>query len=434
VRRIAIPAAVGFMFNTLYNVVDTWYGGRVSTDALAAMSLSFPVFFTIIAIGTGISTGSTALVANALGAGDLKKARFFSMQAISFTAFAGCILTAIGLMSAPALFRILGASGAYLDLALQYTNVIFYGTLLFMLTFTLSSILNAEGDTKTYRNLLVLGFFLNLLLDPWFIYGGFGVPAMGVSGVAWATVVIQLIVAILLAVKLARNNIFCRECLGMLKPRLLYFIDIAKQGFPASLNMMSVAIGVFIITLYISKYGQQAVAAFGIATRFDQVANLPVIGLNIAALALVGQNNGARLPDRVRETVRTVLRYAYGVIAVGMLGVIFFSASLIGFFSDDGEVIRIGSQYLKISALVYFAYASLYISVSVLQGLKKPNMAVWIGAYRQIAAPLAVFWIMERVFGLGLTGIWWGIFAANWSAAVFVLWYLRRELKKLGSY
>src|SRR6185369_6050846 len=125
VRRLAIPAGTGFFFNTMFNVVDTWYGGRLSTTALAAMSLSFPVFFVILAIGAGVSTGSTALIGNALGRGALEEARQYILQAFSFALIHALALTVLGLTFAPRIFMYMGASGDYLSLALSYMNVVF---------------------------------------------------------------------------------------------------------------------------------------------------------------------------------------------------------------------------------------------------------------------------------------------------------------------
>ena len=191
VRRLAIPAGTGFFFNTMFNVVDTWYGGRLSTTALAAMSLSFPVFFIILSIGTGVSTGATALIGNALGRADHAEARQYVLQTFSFALIHALALTFLGLVFSPLIFRSMGAQGEYLALALSYMNVIFAGAPFFLLNFVMSAILNSHGNTVTYRNFLITSFFLNLGLDPWFMYGGLGIPAFGLPGVALATVAIQ---------------------------------------------------------------------------------------------------------------------------------------------------------------------------------------------------------------------------------------------------
>ncbi len=429
IRQIAIPASIGFFFNTMYNVVDTYYGSMISTQAVAAMSLSFPVFFVIIAIGSGISTGASALISHALGAGQREEAKKYLSQSILFTIALSIILTILGWLSGPWLFTLLGASGEYLQMALSYTNVIFGGVILFALSFVLNASLTSQGDTKTFRNFLIFGFFLNLLLDPWFMFGGFGIPSLGLAGLAWATLFVQLCSVSYMAYKSIKSGILCKNCWHMFKPEKKYLFDISKQAFPASLNMMTMALGIFIITYFISSFGKTAVAAYGIATRIDQIFLLPTIGLNIASLTLIGQNNGAKKYDRVQLAYKTNLKYGFWTVLIGMILVLLLPKYLMQFFSNDSEVINTGVTYLKISAITYFTYMILSISVSALQGLKKPNYAVWIGLYRQLIAPSMIFWLLAKELGWGLNGIWWGIFIINWSAAIFTFFYTKHYLK-----
>lgn len=429
IRQIAIPASIGFFFNTMYNVVDTYYGSMISTQAVAAMSLSFPVFFVIIAMGSGISTGTSALISHALGEGKKDEAKKYLSQAIVFTVLISIILTILGWLSGTFLATLLGATGEYLTMTLSYINVIFGGVVLFALSFVLNASLTSQGDTKTFRNFLIFGFFLNLILDPWFMSGGFGLPALGLPGLAYATLVVQLFSVMYMGYKSIKSGILCKNCWSMFKPEKKYFTQISQQAFPASLNMMTMAIGIFIITYFISSYGKEAVAAYGIATRVDQIFLLPTIGLNIASLTLIGQNNGAKKYDRVREAYHKNLKYGFWTIVIGMTLVLLFAKYLMQFFSHDPMVINTGVHYLKISAFTYFTYMILSISISALQGLKKPTFAIWVGLYRQLLAPAVIFWLLARVLGWGLSGIWWGIFLINWSAAIFTLLYTRRYLK-----
>jgi putative MATE family efflux protein len=431
IRVIAIPASVGFFFNTMYNAVDTYFGGLVSTDALAALSLSFPVFFIIIALGVGISTGASALIANVVGAKDEAEARIYASQALSFSVIVSLFLTVVGFLVAPFLFTLLGAQGQYLQIATTYTNVILLGTVFFSLTFVMSGILSSRGDTVTFRNFLIVGFFLNCFLDPAFMFGWLGLPAMELSGVAWATVVIQIIGVVYMGWVLTQRGILCKECLPLLIPKSKYFRALFAQGFPASLNMLTIAVGIFIITYFVAPFGKAAVAAYGIMTRMDQIAMLPSIGLTTAALTLIAQNNGAGKFERCREVYHTVLRYGIGVGIIGMAVAYLFATPFIKLFTHDPEVVRIGVHYLHISIWIYWAYMILYLVVATLQGLKKPNFALWIGIYRQAVAPIIFFYLFARVFNWQLDGVWWGIFAINWTAVVISLLYVRKVMNKL---
>lgn len=431
IRQIAIPASVGYFFNTMFNIVDTYFGGLISTQALAALSLSFPVFFVIIAMGSGLSTGVTALVGTSLGAGDRKEARLFAIQGISFGILAGLVLTLVGLSASPFLFGALGASSDYLANCLEYLEPLLGGALFFIVNYMLNSILYALGDTRSFRNFLAVGFLLNIVFDPWFIYGGFGLPPMGIFGIALATVVIQGMGSVYLGIKVIKTGLLSGVTLQDARPRLEPFRQIGRQGFPASLNLMTVGMGIFVITYFVSHFGKEAVAAYGIATRVEQIILLPTIGLNIATLTIVARNNGARLYRRIGETLGLALKYGGMLMAASGILLFLLADPMMGFFSDDPRVREIGSGYLRIAAFVLYAYVILYVNVASLQGIKKPSFAIWIGLYRQIAAPVAVFSLSTHVLGFGVQGIWWGILSITWSAALITLLYARRLINPL---
>lgn len=429
IRSIALPSSIGLIFNTLFNVVDTYYGGLVSTTALAALSLSFPVFFIILSMGIGMGTGATALISSSLGSGDKKKAGIYAAQAMTFSLINALLLTVLGILFAPQLLKLLGARDEYLGIAVAYMNIIVSGTFFFLLNSSLNASLTSRGDTKTYRNFLIAGFFLNVLMDPWFMYGGLGVPSMGVGGIGFSTVIIQILGSFYLIYRIRKRKIMegikWREWI----PQRKYFADLFKQGFPASLNMLTVAMGIFVITYFAGKYGKEAVAAYGIATRIEQLALLPTIGLNIAALTIAAQNLGAGFPRRIFYSWKLNIIYGLLIILVGIISVFLFSEPLMKIFTSDPKVILIGKEYLSVAVLFFCAYVFLNISVSTLQGIKKPMYAIFVGTYRQFVLPLPLFLLLSVHLSWGTKGIWWGIFFANWSAAIFTFFYTRRKLR-----
>jgi putative MATE family efflux protein len=431
IRKIAVPASVGYFFNTMYNFVDTYFAGKISTDALAALSLSFPVFFIIIATGSGIGQGATALIANALGASEHGRARHCFSQAVVFCMIAGFVLTIAGWLAAPALFRLLGADDEYLKVCLAYMNVIVMGSVFFLLQSTLVSVLNAQGDTKVFRNVLVVSFFANCVLDPWFLFGGFGVPALGISGLALATVVIQIAGCAYILRHVRRTEVWTGMSAADFKPVPGVLRAIAGQALPASLNMLTVALGIFVITWFASQFSKEAVAAYGIATRIEQMVLLPTIGLNFAVLTLVGQNNGAKRPDRVREAWSTCIRHGITMMIAGGVIVWLTRHWMMTRFTDDATVIRSGADYLAVAAITLCSYVILFQTVFMLQGLKKPMFGLWIGLYRQVVAPVILYHLLAFTLGWGLWGLWWGICIVTWSAAIITLFYGRMMLARI---
>ena len=429
IRRIAVPASVGFFFNTMYNFVDTYCAGLISTDALAALSRSFTVFFMLITAGSGLSQGTTALMANALGRGDRDEARGLLAQAVVFAVGIGLVLSCVGWVVAPSLFRLLGAKDAYLGAALAYMNVILWGGVFFILQMTLNAALTAQGNTRVYRNVLVGGFFANCLLNPWLMYGWTGLPALGISGIALATVIVQVAGSWVMWVVIRRGGLGEALRGKDFMPRAAVLRRIAGQAGPAALNMLTVALGIFVITWFVSKFSKEGVAAYGIATRIEQMVLLPTIGLNFAVLSLVGQNFGAGNLGRVREAWRTAVKYGVVMMALGGGVVAVLRAYAMQWFTKDAEVIRLGHDYLGVAAVTLCAYPILFCTVFMLQGLKKPMFGLWMGLYRQIVAPLVVFNLLAFGLGWKLWGVWWGISLVTWSGALFTLWWGSRTLK-----
>ncbi|MBN2344435.1 MAG: MATE family efflux transporter [Deltaproteobacteria bacterium] len=431
IRRLAVPVAVGFFFNTMFNVVDTWYAGWLSTEGIAALTLSFPIFFTIVAVGNGVSTAATAIVSHELGKADERAAAHLFAQSLVFALILSIALAVVGVVVANRLLLLMSDDAQAVALGLDYLVVIFIGVPFFILQSVFNASLTARGDTRSFRNVLIGGFLLNLALDPLFLFGvtPLGIHGMGVAGIALATVLIQAGGMVYLAWCAWKRNVFLLLGRHDWIPRATAFSAIARQALPAGLSMMFVAVGILIINTYVADAGNTAaVAAYGIAMRIEQIALLPTIGLSVAVLAIVGQNAGAGNWIRVRQTYFTALRYGAIVMATMLCGIIPFAAQWISLFDATPEVVSVGKGYLYVEVITFYAYVLVFLTTSLLQGLKKPMFAVWIGLYRQGVAPLVVFYLLLHVFDFGVTGIWWGICGITWSAAVVAVVFAIRTL------
>ena len=171
IKRIAIPASIGTFFQTMFNIVDVYFAGKISAEALSALAKSFPIYFIIIAACVGVTVGGTSLIANSIGENNKDKILGFFAQTIIYGIVVSIIITLIGLNFAPNLFALMGSEDTVLLLSLEYTNVVFSGSIAFIIFVALNSLLQADGDTVTYKNILILNFFLNIFLNPLFIFG-----------------------------------------------------------------------------------------------------------------------------------------------------------------------------------------------------------------------------------------------------------------------
>ena len=200
-RKVTIPASVGSLFQTFYNLVDTWFAGRISAEAIGAIAKSFPIYFTIIAVGVGIGAATNAMIGNSLGEKNETRCLYVYCSIINFFFNSFCPCYSFRINASNFLLGVMGSDITGIALTREYLDIIFYGTFIVMIQISLNGTLNAQGDTRSYRNVLIFSFFLNIFLNPLFIWGYGIIPAFGIAGLAIATVISQLVGTIYLAYK-----------------------------------------------------------------------------------------------------------------------------------------------------------------------------------------------------------------------------------------
>lgn len=270
----------------------------------------------------------------------------------------------------------------------------------------------------------------------------FGIPGwfegMGIAGVAWATVSIQFVSMLYMAYVLHARGILALCVWRGWRPHWHVIRDIFTIAIPASLSMVTVAIGIFIINAFLKEFGTNVMAVYGVGTRIEQIVLLPTIGLSIGASAIIAQNNGAKNFARVRQAYKLAL--LFGSIAVLPLAILIwiFSDWLYPLFINDtdpavtADILRLGRQYTNMVIGLFWGYIVLFVTVGALQSVKKPMFGLWIGLARQIVLPLIVFTLMIRAGGDYLS-IWWSIFAIVWASAVVSMlygWSVFRRLER----
>jgi len=423
--KLSLPAIVGYFFHTMFNVTDTYFAGVISTEALAALSLSASIFFMILAIAIGMSEALTSLVGNALGEKDTAKAQHITQNSIVFAALLSLFLTIFGILSVPYLVAALG-DPSYIAETLKYINVILYATFFFIASFYFNALLNATGDMVSFRNVLIFTAFLNILLDYIFIhYFGFGV-----DGIALATVISEFITMAYLFYKLNKTKLWCGFEGFTLD--LVVIKELLKQGFPPSMNMFMMAFGMYIITYFIAPFGKEAVAAFGIGMRIEQLFLMPVVGLGIATLAIVSQNNGAKEYERINPTTNLAIKYGFFISAIAIVLFYTFGDFMASLLTDDRVVIEQSVLYLRICGFAFFGFVMIFIYISTLQGIKKPSIIFPVSLYRQVIAPLLLFSLFT-FYELKIYTIWLGLDAIILSSALYLWWYSSKKLRGLSS-
>lgn len=436
IRKLAIPASVGTLFQTLYNIVDTFFAGKISPEALSALAKSFPIYFILIASSIGITVAGTSLIGNSIGEKNQKKASTYFSQLIVFSLILTLFITYIGLSYSDNVFILMGSSDEVKNLGLDYTNIIFYGSFLFIVVVALNSLLHAEGDTKTYRNALIIAFLLNIFLNPILIFGFWFIPAFGMKGIGIATLIAQLVSLIIIFNKVLKSRLIKDLIINNFIPKIYYFKNIFFQSMPIIISICGYSVASAIVFKYAGLSGEYAAAGYGAGTRIEQVVLLPILGINTAIITIIAQNFGAKNILRIKQTYITAIKYAFIIMIISSLFVYLLAEIITGLFSNDLNVIEFGKLYLQISAFVLPAYPIFFLSNGFFMALKKSENALVANIFRNVIFPFLVFYT-AIYYNSDFTNFFWLWVFYNWIFSLsylgYTLFYLNFRLDKFSA-
>ena len=428
VRKLAVPASVGTLFQTLYTIVDTFYAGKISPEALSALSKSFPIYFLIIATSIGVTVAGTSLIGSSIGEKNEKNVLSYFGNVIIYSIIISIVVSILGFAFGEKIFLLMNSSQEVTILGLEYINVIFLGTILFILVVALNSFLHAEGDTKTYRNVLIFSFFLNIILNPIFIFGFLFIPPLGITGIGIATLIAQFVSLSVILIKILNNQRIKQITLDHFKAKFFFLKNIFFQSMPITIAILGYSIAATIVFTYVGLFGEYAVAGYGSATRIEQVVLLPILGINTAIISIIAQNIGAKYYDRVEQSYFTSIKYGLFIMLIAGV-VIFISADIVPkFFSSNPDVIMHGSMYLKISAFILPAYPIFFLSNGFFMALKKSEKAMVNNIARNVIVPVLSFYIAKYLNADFKTFFYiWAIF--QWLISLILLFYVKYYIK-----
>lgn len=418
--RIGLPAALGMVFNTLYNLTDNWFAGQISDVALSGLSIASIVFALFLALGMGLQSGTSAMVAADVGSQNRRQVIAWINCAHGITWFLSLLILLLGWWFALDLLNHLSDDQQIIGMAWDYTFIILLGNVFFNLTSCFAGALIAHGNTTSYRNVLMVGFVANWLLNPLFIF----VLDLGVAGLAWSTLVIKAGSAWYLWVVLKN------EVEAWSKPSFNWdhWQQLLAQIMPASMNMLTIIIGGFITIYFIAQFGDDPVAGYSVGIRIEQLLLMPALGLNAAVMALVGQNYGAGQLERVKDIYHKSLKVAALISVLFIPTMIFLSPLMMTQFSNSEGITEVGVYYLRADAFAFYGYMLLFCSNALLQAIKQPLFPLVIGILRQMVLPIGAFYVLIEWLGYGLYSIFWAIVGIVLASSLVALWYTRKRL------
>jgi putative MATE family efflux protein len=424
--NFAVPMLIGNVFQQLYNIADSIIVGKfIGKEALGAVGASFPLIFMLISFVIGVTMGATVIISQYFGAKDMKNVKRSMDTLYIFLFFASILVTILGILFSGPIFRLIKLPPDILPLAITYFNVYLLGSIFFFGFNGTSAILRGLGDSKTPLYFLIIATVTNVILAILFV----AVFKWGVKGAALATVVSQAGAFLTAIFYLNRNHDVVRLTIRKLEFDWAIFRKSLQIGLPSGFQQTFVALGMLAVMRIVNDFGTDVIAAYSVAGRIDSLAGMPAMNFAVALSTFVGQNLGARKVERVRAGFRATFLMSTALALFTSIMVIIFPGTLMGLFSNDPSVIRIGSHYLVVVGSFYVFFSSMFVIGGVMRGAGDTLIPMFITLFSLWIIRIPLAWILSRHFGYA--GIWWSIPLA-WmiGAGLSYLYYLKGNWKK----
>ncbi len=429
---LAVPLIVANVLQAAYQLIDAFWVGRLGGNAVAAVSVSFPVMFLCISLGLGFAIAGSTLIAQYFGAKDHANVDHVASQTILMIALISVFLGIVGYMLSPVFLNALGVAPDVYGGALSFMRVSFIGLIFNFVFFMFQSVLRGVGEVKIPVYIVLGTVILNFVLDPLFIFGWGPIPASGVAGAAIATVGTQSIAAIIGIFILVGGKYSVRLHWRDLTPDWIYIKRAFRLGFPASIEGSARALGLIAMTFLITSFGTVSMAAYGVGSNVLQVVMIPAMGLSMAIATLVGQNIGARNMERAEKIAR--LGSIVGFVALEAFGIIvyFAAAPIVQFFvPGDAHVIEAGAIFLRIIAFSWGFIGVQFCLTAVFRASGNMVMTMMLTLISQWVLQFPLAYILSKHTSMGIDGIWWSIPIANTLMGIIVvLIYMKGDWKK----
>jgi putative MATE family efflux protein len=420
--RLTWPMVIGHLGMVAFNLVDTFYIGRLGLRELAALSYTFPVVMVVSSLAIGLGIGTAAVVSRAIGEGNQAKVRRLTTDSLVLALFLVGVFIGIGILTIDPVFRLVGATADLLPLISQYMRIWYFGMICVVIPMVGNNAIRATGDTKTPAAIMLVAVLINMVLDPLLIFGIGPFPRLELKGAAISTVLSRAITLVLALWVLGSREKMLTSSFRPLKTVLASWRRILFIGLPSAATRMIVPIGIGIITRIVSAYGAEAVASYGVSSRVEFFALMVVMSLAAVFAPFVGQNWGGGRLDRVRTGMKSSERFSL-VYGLGIFALLASAAHPVArAFNRDPDVIAGIELYLRIVPLAYGLQGILILAGAALNALNKPLHSAGLVLAQMIVVYIPLAYLGSRWFGLaGVFGALALVYALGGIAARLIL-------------
>jgi putative MATE family efflux protein len=421
--KLSAPAIIGMIIQAMYNIVDSIYVGRLSTDALSALSISFPVQMFLIAIGVGTGVGTSSLISRLLGQGDKCRANNVAEHVFFIAIIYGILGGLLGIFFSENIIRLFTDDPVLIDLGYQYINIILTGSIAIFIPATFNYILRGEGNTFVPMLTMIIGAVLNMIIDPFLIFGLGPFPQLGVAGAAYATVFSRVIGGIFIIFVLFSDNNELTLKLEDFEFDFQIVKEIYNIGIPAMANRLLFSASIVFINLILGAFSSTAIAVMGLIFRMQSFFLMMVFGLTQGYLPIVGYNFGHNNPMRMKKTILVGNAAALSFGVIGFIVFQLFPGAIIRLFNSDPELLNIGVGALKKVSLSYFFMVLNIVGVATFQAVGKGMPSFAITFLRQAVLLVPGMYLLGKFYGLN--AVWFAFpIAESISFVVMIIWLI----------
>lgn len=423
--KLAIPIVLGNLLQTGYQMTDAFWVGRLGAAAVAAVSVSFPVTFLVIALGSGLAMAGATLSAQYMGAGNQERVDHVAAQTMMMVLLSSLVLGAAGFLLAPGLLTLMGVAPEVYTGALSFMRVSFVGMIFVFAYAMFQALMRGVGETRIPLYIVGGTVVMNFLLDPLLIFGWGGFPAQGVRGAAIATLITQAVAAALGLLIMVRGRHGIRLSLRGLRPDFPYIKRAFKLGFPGSVELSTRAMGLMVMSFLVTSFGTVTLASYGVGSNILQVVTIPALGLSMAVSTMVGQNMGAGQLDRAGEASKLGARAGFVVLSIAGVVAYFLAETLVAFFvPDDPAVIAGAANFVRKMSWAWGGIGVQLCIVSTFRASGNMVSAMVLALVSQWMFQFPLAYVLSKHTTLGADGLWWSFPITNLAVAVVaVLWF-----------
>lgn len=403
--NISLPMMVSMLVQALYNIVDSMFVARLSEKALTAVSLAFPFQMLLVAVGVGTGVGMNAVLSRALGQRDFKKANRIAGNAIFLAVVNYLFFLVIGILTIKVFYISQTNDTEIVEMGISYLLICTTASIGMFFQFAFERLLQATGLTFYSMISQLVGAIINIILDPIMIFGLFGFPKMGIAGAAAATVIGQIIGAIVAGVLNIKKNKELKITLQECKPDIKVIGQIYQVGIPAMIMQAIGSVMTYGMNLILIGFTSTATAVFGVYFKLQSFVFMPIFGLTNGMISIAAYNYGAGKKERFRKVIKSAMVAAVAIMTVGTIAFLSFTDLFLKLFDASDAMLAIGIPALRIISLGFILAGYSIVLSAVFQSLGNGVYSMVISIARQLVVILPVAYLLGRLGGL--QAVWW---------------------------